>query len=157
MKNFHSLQFLTQKKVFELLLAALVERKRSIGRWLVDQHEWLRAMQLKPLADWLTQGLPIEEVRAILRQGLKRLTDARDRDLLACCFAMLVHGHRLVGQQVEVPACLRHDQATRTLLLELLSSGDADKSRLRLRHLNLACYSGFGAAPYASEESEISQ
>jgi hypothetical protein len=65
-------------------------------------------MQLKPLADWLTQGLPIEEVRDILRQGLKRLTDARDRDLLACCFAMLVHDHRLVGQHVEVPACLRH-------------------------------------------------
>jgi len=138
-----------ENAVMSHVIDVLRRRKRRIGRWIVSHEEWLALMDVDSMLNWLRGGLIPSLTSSTLQSGIDRLTGARDRDVMTCLFVMQV---RSIGDNSDLtlPKCLKSDEAARLFCLQVL---DAQSEIVipRLRRINLACYRGFGAAPYVSD------
>ncbi len=136
--------------VLDRILEALIRKKKLLSKqWIVSMDQWINLMQLDLLRNWLNTFCVFPVFDAFMSKSIRKLSEAKYHDILACCFHLFSGKHT---QTSVLPECLKMDQAHRTYILALLTENCQN-----LRKLDFQCYNGFQTFYVSDEEKSILQ
>ena len=131
-----TLESLCVSKIMEWIFNILLQRKKSIAsNWIVDISEWIQAMKLEEIHNFLMNFCIASTFDMLLSKSEEIFKEARNHDLLMCCYYLFLNEFTI---KITIPTCLKMDQAHRTYLLKTIHKYSKAKK------LDFQCYSDPG-------------
>ena len=128
-----TLKSLCVSKIMEWIFNILLQRKKSIAsNWIVDISEWIQAMKLEEIHNFLMNFCIASTFDMLLSKSEEIFKEARNHDLLMCCYYLFLNEFTI---KITIPTCLKMDQAHRTYLLKTIHKYSKAKK------LDFQCYS----------------
>ena len=124
--------------LLQWILNILTLRKRKVKDWKMDMDQWIKAMDLPKMRNYL-QSISVQ-CESLIRIALQTFEESRVHDILVCCIYLFMNTSIV---SLVVPECLKMDQLHRGYILRLIQNSSS------LKKLDFQCYN---STFYMSEE-----
>ena len=124
--------------ILQWILNILTLRKRKIKDWKMDMDQWIKAMDLSEMRNYLQSISVLCE--SLVQIALQTFEESRVHDILVCCIYLFMNTSI---RSLVVPECLKMDQLHRGYILRLIQNSYS------LKKIDFQCYN---STFYMSEE-----